>query len=201
VEPDADRGDVDDSAEDEVPHTAGAGTHHQPPAEADTGSVARSPDHPQGRTPGIGAEPQVFVAGKRFHREVQAAFVAGLIGRKASDVIERTLIRPGGARERADILLLAPEDPRMRVVVEIKSTLWHAGSAARRRRLLLRHLRQVDGYLDLLLEEVGDTVDTVSAALLYPARPTEDIVTELEEEALPRGIMILFYDDVDWRKA
>jgi len=42
--------------------------------EAGTGSLARSPDHPQGRTPGIGAEPQVFVAGKRFHREVQAAF-------------------------------------------------------------------------------------------------------------------------------
>jgi hypothetical protein len=51
------------------------------------------------------------------------------------------------------------------------------------------------------LEEVGDTVDSVSAALLCPARPTEEIVTELEEEPLPRGIMILFYDDFDWRQA
>ena len=114
-------------------------------------------------------------------------------------MIERTLVRPNGARERADILLLAPDDTRKRVVLEIKSTTWQVRPEPRRRSLLLRHLRQMDGYLDLLLEDLGDTVDSVSAVLLYPERPAEEIASYLEAIALARGIMIVFYDDMDWR--
>lgn len=141
----------------------------------------------------------MLAAGKRFHRDVQAAFVAGLLGLGPSDVIERTLLRPSGSRERADILLLAPDDARKRVIVEIKSTIWQMRTEPRRRPLLLRHLRQMDGYLDLLLGDLGNTVDSVSAALLYPERPTEEIVSQLEAIALPRGIMIVFYDDMEWQ--
>ena len=143
-------------------------------ARADTEEVSLPPNPPLDEPSAKGKEPGVLAAGQRFHRDVQAAFVAGLLGLRPSDVIERTLVRPNGARERADILLLAPDDTRKRVVVEIKSTTWQVRPEPRRS-LLLRHLRQMDGYLDLLLEDLGDTVDSVSAVLLYPERPAEEI--------------------------
>jgi hypothetical protein len=56
-----------------------------------------------------------------------AAYVAGLLGMELEKVTERTIVRPGGERRRADILLLAASEPeRMQLVVEIKSTLWRA---------------------------------------------------------------------------
>ena len=91
-------------------------------------------------------EPSVLTAGKRFHREVQAAYVAGLLGVQLSDAAERTIVRPGGKRQRADILLLVTTEPeRMQFVVEIKSTIWQGRTAAKQRALFLSHLRQMQG--------------------------------------------------------
>lgn len=146
-----------------------------------------------------GPEPAVLASGKRFHREVQAAYVAGLLGVTLDNTTERTIRRPDGTRERADILLLVTEEPeRQRFVVEIKSTEWIGRPQKNRRTLFLRHLRQMHGYLDILLDDLGDDVDAVIAAMLYPHRPPDDIVQELEALALPKGIMIVFYDDMDW---
>jgi hypothetical protein len=72
---------------------------------------------PRSRSP----EPAVLASGKRFHHEVQAAYVAGLLGVTRANATERTIVRPDGSRQRADILLLVAEEPeRQRFVVEIK---------------------------------------------------------------------------------
>jgi hypothetical protein len=43
------------------------------------------------------------------------------------------------------------------------------------------------------------TVDSVVPALLYPQRPSDETVEQLEAIALPKGIMVVFFDDMDWR--
>jgi hypothetical protein len=147
-------------------------------------------------------EPDVLARGKRFHQQVQAAYVAGLLGVKLAEVAERPIVQLSGRRERADILLLVSEAPeRQRFVLEIKSTDWSVPerSKAVRRRLFRRHLNQLQGYLDVLLGDLGIEVDAVVAALLYPRRPAEPVVQELEALALAQGIMLVFYDDMDWR--
>lgn len=145
-------------------------------------------------------EPAVLRAGKKFHSQVQRAFAAGLMGLTVSDISERTLLWPNGGRERADILLLQPEHQENRIVMEIKSTVWREDRPPQRQRaLLLRHLRQLDGYLDLLLDDLGETVHSVSAVLLYPSRPSDKVVEELEAVASRRGVMIVFFDEMDWR--
>ena len=145
-------------------------------------------------------EPTVLARGKQFHREVQAAYVAGLLGVKADKAIEQTILHPSGSRGRADVLLLVTSHPeRTHFVVEIKSTDWNGRTEANRRQLILRHLRQLHGYLDVLLENIGDDVDAVCAAMLYPHRPAEPAVEQLEAIALPQGIMVVFYDDMDWK--
>ena len=154
-----------------------------------------------GRTTGSRrtSEPSVLTRGKQFHSEVQAAYVAGLLGVTADNATEQTILHPSGSRGRADILLLVTSQPeRTRFVVEIKSTDWNGRTEANRRQLFLRHLRQMHGYLDVLLEDIGDDVDAVSAAMLYPHRPSEPAAQQLEAIALPQGIMVIFYDDMDW---
>ncbi|MGW5745402.1 hypothetical protein [Amycolatopsis sp. NPDC003861] len=137
-------------------------------------------------------EPVVLAHGKRFHREVQASYIAGLLGVTLDNATEQIILRPNGTRQRADILLLVSWEPeRQRFVVEIKSTKWDARSPKNRRQLFRRHLRQVHGYLDVLLEELGTDIDAVVAALLYPSRPAEPIAAELEELALSQGIMVV----------
>jgi hypothetical protein len=141
----------------------------------------------------------VLTRGKQFHSEVQAAYVAGLLGVTADNATEQTILHPSGSRGRADILLLVTSQPeRTRFVVEIKSTDWNGRTEANRRQLFLRHLRQLHGYLDVLLDDIGDDVDAVCAAMLYPHRPAKPAVQQLEAIALPQGIMVVFYDDMDW---
>jgi hypothetical protein len=38
-------------------------------------------------------EPSALVAGKRFHRDVKAGYVAGLVGVELSDAAERIIVR------------------------------------------------------------------------------------------------------------
>jgi hypothetical protein len=56
-------------------------------------------------------EPNVLVAGKRFHRGVQAAYVAGLLGVEPARAVEQTIERHSGKRLRADILLIVATEP------------------------------------------------------------------------------------------
>ena len=54
-------------------------------------------------------------------------------------------------------------------------------------------------YLDMLVDDIGSTVDSVVQALHYPQRPSAETVEQLEAIALPKGIVVVFYDDMDWR--
>jgi hypothetical protein len=84
----------------------------------------------------------------------------------------RPLNGPSGKRLRADILLIVATEPeRTQFVVEIKSTIWEGRTAAKQRALLLRHMRQMHDYLDVLVDDIGRSVDSVVPALLYPQRP------------------------------
>ena len=155
---------------------------------------------PDSQEVGQRTEPVALRRGKWFHHEVQAAYVAGLFGLGPMRVIEQTIVRPNGRRERADLLHLVTSAPeRQRFVVEIKSTDWQGRSDKNRRQLFLRHLKQLDGYLDILLDELDVGSDAVVAALLYPERPSNDVVEQLEVIALSRGVMVVFYDDMNWR--
>jgi hypothetical protein len=144
-------------------------------------------------------EPSVLIRGRRFHQEVQAAYVAGLLGVGPEGAIERTILRPSGRRERADLLhFVTGTAERQQVVIEIKSTNLEGRDPIRRRRLFRRHLAQLEGYLDVLLEDVGGSVESVVAIVLYRHRPDAVIATEFEEIAAARGIMVAYYDDMTW---
>ena len=65
--------------------------------------------------------------------------------------------------------------------------------------LFRRHLRQVHGYLDILLEDLDSDVDAAIAVLLYPSRPAETIAAELEEMALSQGITVVYYAEMAWK--
>jgi hypothetical protein len=51
----------------------------------------------------------------------------------------------------------------------------------------------------VLVDDIGRTVDSVVSALLYPQRPSDEIVDQLEAIALSNSIMVVFYDNMDWR--
>jgi len=51
----------------------------------------------------------------------------------------------------------------------------------------------------VFVDDIGRTVDSVVPALLYPQRPSDETVEQLEAIALPKGIMVVFYDDMDSR--
>jgi hypothetical protein len=75
------------------------------------------------------AEPAVLARGKRFHKQVQAAYVAGQLGVDLERASEQTIHLSGNRRGRTDILLLVTREPERRLlIIEIKSTRW-GGSA------------------------------------------------------------------------
>ena len=51
----------------------------------------------------------------------------------------------------------------------------------------------------MFVDDIGRTVDSVVPALLYPQRSSDETVEQLEAIALPKGIMVVFYDDMDSR--
>jgi hypothetical protein len=52
-----------------------------------------------GRSPTSHLEPTVLASGKRFHHEVQAAYVAGLLGVTLDNATERTMYSLVGVRQ------------------------------------------------------------------------------------------------------
>lgn len=148
-------------------------------------------------------EPRLLAAGKRFHRDVQAAYVAGLLGVELADASEQTVDLADKRQGRADLLLLVAKEPeRQLFIVEIKSTDWDSRLDHRRTPLFRRHLGQLQSYLDVVIEQIGEDFDAVVAALLYPRRPsTLGVAEQLEEMALSQGAMLIFYDEMDWHRA
>jgi hypothetical protein len=62
----------------------------------------------------------------------------------------------------------------MQFVVEIKSTIWQGRTAAKQRALLLRHLRQMHDYLDVLVDDIGRT-RLGRPAQPYPQRTSDEL--------------------------
>lgn len=140
-----------------------------------------------------------LAVGLAFHGRVQTAFLAGLAG--ASGFRERPWRLVAGRRGRVD-LAVEVEGEQMLVIIEIKGTDWDAIPAARMRRNLRRHLRQLQGYLDTGVEDMeAGSWSGVVGCLLYPARPARaEIQTAIENVAGEQAIMVTWYEDADWHQ-
>jgi hypothetical protein len=141
--------------------------------------------------------------GQRFHREVQTAFLAGLVAADAHP--EQTLALRTG-RRRVDLLVFPQTAGEVTaVVVEIKNSDWDAFPVDRVRPNLRRHIRQLQEYLDHYVEylrhppdRTGDHAhlggiplawDSVIGVLLYPKRPSDPARGKLiEDEALQQAL-------------
>jgi hypothetical protein len=143
--------------------------------------------------------------GNAFHARVQTAFLAGLLGAKAGRERPVTLSRSRSGR--VDLLVLPSGGEVAAVVVEIKSTDWDALAEHRLRPNLRSHIRQLQRYLDVyiddLRQEPGPSApgqwDSVSGVLLYPRRPTDPARAELVEQVADReALMVVWYDETDW---
>ncbi len=140
-----------------------------------------------------------LLRGQAFHDQVQAAFVAGLVGQHGR--AERRWWYDDGSYGQVDLVTVLRRPERMQVVIEIKGTEWNHIKAARVRRHCQSHIRQLQRYLDTAVDDLeAGRFDSVAGALLYPARPRENARLELVEElAADQALMVVWYEDVDWR--
>jgi hypothetical protein len=150
--------------------------------------------------------------GRRFHQEVQTAFLIGLAGASAHPEHHLRLTRV--SRGRVDLHVVPDLDERYAVVIEIKSTDWEALAGHRVRPNLRAHLRQLQGYLDQYIDDLdtlgsgndqagatGETWDSISGILLYPRRPNELARLQLIEDLTSReAITVAWYDEADWKQ-
>jgi hypothetical protein len=136
-------------------------------------------------------------AGQRFHRQVQEAFIAELLGATAAPERSWRIVDGQG---RVDIAVATIEPERSSIVIEIKGTDWRRIPPPRVRRNVLRHLNQLQRYLDTAIDELEAAQwDSVAGALLYPSRPIEgESLHVIEDAAAEQAIMVVWYEDVDW---
>jgi hypothetical protein len=142
-----------------------------------------------------------LVAGQRFHRAVQAAFLSGPVGGRGFR--ERRWRLVAGGHGRLDLAVETYGAEPMLVIVEIKGTDWDTIPAARVRRNLRRHLRQLQAYLDTATAEMdaGQWPGGIAGALLYPARPSSSQVQEtIEALAGEQAVMVTWYEETDWHQ-
>ena len=141
-----------------------------------------------------------LAAGQAFHRSVQRAFLAGLVGAVGSPERQWRLVT--GGRGRVDLAVEVDGGAQMLVIIEIKGTDWDKIPAARLMRNLRRHLHQLQGYLDTAIEEMEPGAWTgIVGSLLYPARPaSEETQAIIEAVAGEQAIMVTWYEDVNWRE-
>ena len=139
-------------------------------------------------------------AGRAFHLQVQEAFVAELVGATAEP--ERYW-RLGVGSGRVDIAIVTLDPERSSIVIEIKGTDWDKIAPHRARRNALRHLNQLQRYLDTAIDELeSNQWDSVAGVLLYPRRPTDEgSLGIIEDTAAEQAIMVVWYEDVDWMTA
>ena len=157
--------------------------------------------------------------GQRFHRDVQTAFLTGLVAADAQP--EHTLsLRTG--RRRVDLLVLPQIQGEVTaVVVEIKNSDWDTFQADRIRPNVRRHISQLQNYLDHYIDSLRDapnqtqgragetgqpdersvTWDAVIGVLLYPKRPRDPVRAQLVEAvAFEQALTVIWYDETEWRR-
>ena len=137
--------------------------------------------------------------GTAFHHTVQTTFVAGLMGADAKP--ERVIRLARGRTGRIDLLVMTTGAERIAVVVEIKNTDWDQLPVRRVRPNLRAHVRQLQNYLDTIIDEIGTPDGWTSAAgvLLYPRRPTSrypmDTISQIVDEL---ALMVVWHDETSW---
>jgi hypothetical protein len=107
-----------------------------------------------------------------------------------------------GRSGRIDLLVVPTGVERMAVVVEIKSTDWDVRGSHRVRPNARSHIRQLQGYLDAIIDELGVPGGYVSAAgvLLYPRRPADPVRAELiTAMAEAEALMVVWHDETTWK--
>jgi hypothetical protein len=148
--------------------------------------------------------------GRRFHHQVQAGFLLGLTGGSAYPEHHVRLTRT--SRGRVDLHVEPDVGERYVVVIEIKSTDWDALPEHRVRPNLRSHIRQLQGYLDRYVDDIGTASDhddhragsrgawdSVTGVLLYPRRPTNAARLQLIDDLTRReAIMVAWYNETDW---
>ena len=150
--------------------------------------------------------------GRRFHYQVQAAFLIGLT--RASAYPEHHVRLTRTSRGRVDLHVVPEVGERYAVVIEIKSTDWDALREHRVRPNLRSHIRQLQGYLDRYVDDMssasnddtlggsGGAWDSVTGVLLYPRRPANTARLQLIDDLTSReAIMVAWYDEADWTES
>jgi hypothetical protein len=141
-----------------------------------------------------------LVAGQAFHKAVQSAFLTGLAGAIGFPERQWRLVR--GGRGRVDMAVEVDGEEQMLVIIEIKGTDWDAIAADRVMRNLRRHLRQLQAYLDIAIEDMeAGQWEGIVGALLYPARPSSaEMLAMIEATAGEQAVQVTWYHNVDWRR-
>ncbi|WP_173157965.1 DNA/RNA non-specific endonuclease [Phytohabitans suffuscus] len=149
--------------------------------------------------PGVWTSPtRLLRRGRRFHQQVQIAFLLGLAGASAYPEHHVRLTRV--SRGRVDLHVVPDLGERYAVVIEIKSTDWDALREDRVRPNVQAHIRQLLGYLDRYIEDMdaapgddrnladgsGGVWDSVSGVLLYPRRPAKTARLQLIDDLISR---------------
>ncbi len=139
------------------------------------------------RKPAQRQEPAILRRGKAFERIEKKEWLAP---DRAESHFERVLKLTTGRRGRMDIFL--EEVGGFVSILEAKSTNWDRILPHRHRPNLLRHARQVIGYVRALVEEGLE----VCPGLVYPEAPINQETRERVEQTLnEQGIQVIWANE------
>jgi hypothetical protein len=134
-------------------------------------------------------EPILLKNGKKFHLLVQ--FIYKLRNQSGDPNPERKLLKDciiqSNSKMRMDILVDALGD--MVSIIEIKNTYWDQIKHVKKN--LYSHQRQIWKYIE---EYLGNQVD-VCPGIIYPKRPDQGLVFEIESYLGEYGIQLYWFED------
>jgi len=138
-----------------------------------------------------GREPERFVRGKQFHKNLQRDWKNGVNRAQGKKVThEEEITKPSGRKGRIDIFVNA--DDNLMAIVEIKSTDWDKMTLEAVRRNVRRQANQIWDYIESQLEQGKD----VSPGIIFPERPKNPERLRLIEALFDeRGIPVVWQDE------
>ena len=138
------------------------------------------------------SEPSVLARGKRFHRAIQAEWLAS--AKDGRPIPERSIARLNGHNGRMDILVEELGD--FVSIVEIKSTDWDMIRADRVNSYVRRQIRQIWSYVEVFTDRV---MTSVCPGVIFPSLPHRPGLAAMVERLFnEEGIQVAWHDeDVD----
>ena len=135
-------------------------------------------------------EPQLLRRGKKFEAKEKSGWITPADGWQA--LFERSVPTVPGRRGRIDVLI--QEKDGSLTIIEIKSTNWDGIKPHRIRPNVLRHIRQVLGYLTYFHEKGID----VCLAICYPCAPScEKTRLAIEQLFENKWVQLVWTDERD----